>query len=140
MSSARLPILLSSHNSLQALVRLSTVIPLPTDEDIAEVGVENAGAFMSSLIGSSSPDELRTFLEGRRQRWDKAPRQKPWRCLEHLCSILQYTISGNLSKGEATFAAVSVTADAAMKFAKRRLLGIELTKLATISVMKTRPP
>ena len=40
---------LSFEDFLEALVRTSTLLALPTDEDLAEVGVPDAGAFMLTL-------------------------------------------------------------------------------------------
>lgn len=68
-------------------MRLSTMLALPTDEDIHEMGAANAGEYLITLQ-SASPTEYQNFIKRKRQRWDREPRQRVWRCVDHVCHYL----------------------------------------------------
>ena len=73
---------LTFHDFLEALVRLSMLIALPTNDDLQETGAVDAGQFLISLY-AASPTQYARFVEERGGRWDREPRQKIWKCFDH---------------------------------------------------------
>lgn len=100
----------------------------PTDEDIEEMGAEDAGEFMLRLQ-DMSPVQFHNFIKARRQVWYKEPRQRVWRCVEHLCSYLVRIVEGNsAAKGAGASDEVDsrVSQNEAQNFFKARRKGVHL--------------
>ena len=55
---------LAFEDFLEALLRLSTLVALPTDDDVAKWGTADAGELMLELL--CSPSELAAFSWSRR--------------------------------------------------------------------------
>ena len=72
---------------LEALVRLSCLKALPTDEEIADAGQETAASFLSWL---AQEDEMRLMkiIGERGTPFGAEPPQPPERCVDHLISII----------------------------------------------------
>jgi hypothetical protein len=121
---------------LEALVRMATMISLPTDEEIEEVGAADAGEFLLAMQ-IDSPNSYRSFLESHRPKhkdpdcsdWEKHCLQPIWRCVEHLIKLLVRTIEINTSAIKDDEAADGVVqASEASKFIKQRSQGAAIMK------------
>ena len=90
---------------LEALVRLSCLKALPTDEEIAEAGQETAASFLSWL---AQEDEMRLMkiIGERGTPFGAEPPQPPERCVDHLISIIVREI---LDEANATKKTLKVT-------------------------------
>jgi len=93
---------------LEALVRLSALKALPTDEEIEAAQVANAAEFMHKLqledpvvVVSAGGLTYHDFLEKHAAEWGGEPRQPIARCLEHLVIIIFDTIEQATSGGGA---------------------------------------
>lgn len=85
---------------LEALVRVSAMKALPTDEEIAASGVADAFDYMAKLR-DESPDAHATLIEARATPWGHAPRSQPMhRCVAHLLTIVVRTIEGGTRGGD----------------------------------------
>jgi hypothetical protein len=80
----------------EALVRMSTMVALPTDEEIEEAGAADAGEFLLTMR-RRSPAEYTLFLRTHRPKhtrpdgadWDEAKPMQPVEvCLGHLLKLL----------------------------------------------------
>merc|ERR1711965_576189 len=60
---------------LEALVRVASVIALPTDVEVKQAGAEDAGEFLIELINGVLPHHLKAFVDARRVAWLHEPRQ-----------------------------------------------------------------
>ena len=92
---------------MEALVRLSTMLSLPTDDDVEAMGCADAGEFLLRLE-ASSPSSFSRFLESHAQLGTSL-RQPVWRCLEHLLCYCERTLerhAGLTRDNEAKAAAV----------------------------------
>ena len=58
---------------LEALVRLATVLPLPTDAAIAEAELTHAGAYMAQLEGSGDDTAIETMVAEQECEWGDVP-------------------------------------------------------------------
>ena len=71
-----LPLLLLTHSPLpltrQALVRLATVVPLPTDAQLAEAGFAHAEPFMAALE-SGDDSHFQAFAHEQSCEWGDTP-------------------------------------------------------------------
>ncbi|KAL1498797.1 hypothetical protein AB1Y20_014104 [Prymnesium parvum] len=122
---------------MEALVRLSTMIPLPTDEDIAEVGAANAAEYIHALqtkaeaSGGANNAEWLTMLRERKQEWHHEPRQKVGRCAQHLLDYLVKTVEGNTSRAEFGAEDSSISTEEAAQFVLKRRKGAGLKRQDT---------
>jgi len=108
---------------LEALCRLSALLALPTDDDLEEVGSEDAGVYLMLL--AEDPPAYRSFLTERRGALLKPPRQPIWRCVEHLVAYLARLVEHNTSGDKD----LQVSAHEAHQFMKDRLAGKEFKRL-----------
>lgn len=119
---------------MEAIIRLSLLCALPTDEDLAEVGAEDAGVYLLALA-AHAPSQHRSFLQQRRGSLTKRPRQVAWRCADHLMRYIARLIEMNTSGGKD----VAVSADEAAQFVKRHQSGRELVQDAvSLSQVSTK--
>ena len=110
---------------MEALVRLACIMALPSDDEIAESGAADAGEFLL-VLASEQPVTLAHFVEERRAHWSEAPKQAPWRCVDHLLAYIVRVVELNLSGGERDINDGVVSAEEAEAFAERRIKGKEL--------------
>jgi hypothetical protein len=118
---------------LEAIVRLSTMCSLPTDEDIQEAGAMDAGDYLITLQ-EKDPHAYSIFLRERKQSWNTMPRQVAHRCVDHLISVMIRTIESNTAIKktphgiELQEANREISASEARQFMKRRRSGMELKR------------
>ena len=98
---------------LEAVVRLSLMIALPTDAEIEAVGAQDAGDYLLAL--RASQHEMRTFIEARKRPWYKEPTQQAGRCVDHLLSLVTRIVELN-TRGAKDLV---VSRDEANAFARR---------------------
>ena len=79
---------------LEALVRMASVVALPTVEEVEAAGAEDAGAFMCALYATSR-DDYKNFVSRRTHSWFEHPRESIHRCVGHLISIIVRVIASN---------------------------------------------
>lgn len=126
---------------LEALVRMATMLALPTDEEIEEVGAKDAGDFLLAMQ-VDSPHTYNTFLESHRPKhkdpdcsdWDQHAIQPIWRCIEHVVKLLVRTVEINTSAVKSDEASDGVVqATEAAKFLRARSRGADLMKRHNVS-------
>ena len=119
---------------LEALVRLAAVCALPTDEDIATSGATDAGEYLMTLQ-ETDEHAYKQFLKERKGRWDREPRQRIWRCVDHLVALVAHTVESNVTIkkhcGEVEEADGSISVAEARQFMQRRRSGAELKRRAS---------
>ena len=79
---------------LEALCRLAAIAPLPTDDEIRDALLPDAGAFVAYLK-REKPAMFEVFQTERTGKWNSPPRQPIHRCLEHLLQIIFRRIEGS---------------------------------------------
>ena len=122
---------------LEALVRLSLVVALPTDLELEEAKAADAGEFLLAMQ-THSPTEFQSFLSTHRPRHqdhdgsDYAAHalQPAERCLEHLIKLIVRTVQTNTSHNASKDIALNWTVEDsdAAKFLKRRQQNISLAR------------
>jgi hypothetical protein len=123
---------------LEALVRLSLVVALPTDLELEEANAADAGEFLLAMQ-THSPIEYQSFLSTHRPRHqdhdgsDYAAHalQPSERCLEHLIKLIVRTVQTNTSHSASKdILALDRTVEdsEAAKFLKRRQQNISLAR------------
>ena len=122
---------------LEALVRLSLVVALPTDLELEEAKAADAGEFLLAMQ-THSPTEFQSFLSTHRPRHqdhdgsDYAAHalQPAERCLEHLIKLIVRTVQTNTSHNASKDIAFDRTVEDsdAAKFLKRRQQNISLAR------------
>ena len=122
---------------LEALVRLSLVVALPTDLELEEAKAADAGEFLLAMQ-THSPTEFQSFLSTHRPRHqdhdgsDYAAHalQPAERCLEHLIKLIVRTVQTNTSHNASKDIAFDWTVEDsdAAKFLKRRQQNISLAR------------
>ena len=80
---------------LEAIVRLSCIIALPTDFEIGETGVRDAGEYMMALLADSNA--MQSFVATQKTGWQTEPKQRVSRCVAHVISIMVRTVEENLA-------------------------------------------
>eukprot|EP00966_Prymnesium_polylepis_P051689 1196770-Prymnesium_polylepis.1 len=59
---------------------------------------QHAGEYIMMLRGEGEA-ALKAFLSHRTQQWNREPRQKIWRCVDHVCKYMAYMIEENARGG-----------------------------------------
>ena len=113
---------LTFEDMMEGFVRISTLIALPTDEELEAVGVADAGSFLFGLR-AEAPTEFAAFVARRHGSWWEHPRQHVARCIEHLMAYIAHTIEANIKVGVMDG---SITKEEAKAFSKLREEGISL--------------
>jgi CRP-like cAMP-binding protein len=118
---------------MEAIVRLSTMVALPTDEDLRTSGMEDAGEYLMQLQidDGQSASAYSQFIRERRTGWQREPRQRVWRCTDHLVTYLIRVIEFNTSRGEHGKYDARVSAAEAAEFLDRRKKGRSLSQLSS---------
>ena len=115
---------------LEALVRVASVIALPTDVEVKQAGAEDAGEFLIELINGVLPHHLKAFVDARRVAWLHEPRQAVHRCVAHLLSLIMRTVERNTSRVSHGKANMIVDSGEIFDFARFRSEGFELNRVA----------
>ena len=84
---------LGFEDFLEAVVRLSRVIPLPTDDEVDEEGCEGAAMYLAKL--SVSGDDIEEFEETHQ---DPLRFQSPERCIAHTIDLLAASLPSRYKK------------------------------------------
>jgi len=71
----------------EAMVRLSVLKALPTDDEIKELDCNDAGEFFAKLQADDE-ERLQDILTKRCCSWGSTPTQPVARCVDHLCCML----------------------------------------------------
>jgi len=79
---------------LEALCRFAAIAPLPTDDEIRDAELPDAGVFVAHLK-REKPAMFEVFQTERTGKWNSPPRQPIHRCLEHLLQIIFRRIEGS---------------------------------------------
>ena len=123
---------------LEALVRMSTLMAFPTDEELAEVGAADAGEFLLAMQ-VDAPNDYRAFLDTHRPKhkdpdgsdFEQHQLQPIWRCVAHLVTLLVRTVEFNTSAlRNSDNADGAVQAYEARKFIRSRTQGGALHRQA----------
>ena len=125
---------LTFEDFMEAMVRLSMVVALPTDNDLSALGVADAGEYLLSLA-AESPALYRSFLSERKGNWFGPPRQHIWCCVDHLLTYCSRLIELN-SRGDKD---MTVSAQEVKQFARMRSKGTGLVYKAKEQEGKTQP-
>ena len=59
---------------------------------------QHAGEYIMMLRGEGEA-ALKAFLTHRSQQWNREPRQKIWRCVDHVCKYMAYMVEENARGG-----------------------------------------
>ena len=86
----------------EALVRLSSLIALPTDAELEAAEAEDAGEYLNALRETGG---LLDFVEENKIGWDGQPRQHTSRCVHHLVALLVRTVKQDVHGDEGETAA-----------------------------------
>ena len=71
---------------MEAIVRLASILALPTVEEIENAGVEDGGVFLLALYRDER-EGFDSFVAQRTQTWLGYPRQFIHRCVDHLMAL-----------------------------------------------------
>ena len=93
---------------MEGLLRVSTMIALPTDAELVETNAKDAGEYIL-ILQESAPQEFKTFVQTRRQDWDKPSKQQPARCLDHLMNYIIRIIERSVGSKRKVGVTVDVT-------------------------------
>ena len=129
---------LSPTDFLEALVRMSIMVALPTDMEIEEAGAQDAGEFLLAMQ-ATQPREYLLFLATHRPKhtdpdgsdYEDHALQPAERCIHHLVKLLVRTVEHNTSNTAARDEAAAdgtVEGHEAAKFLKRRSKGVALQR------------
>jgi len=130
---------LTPTDFLEALVRLSLLLALPTDLEVEEAGAADAGEFLLAMQ-THSPREYMSFLTTHRPKYtdpdgsdyEKHALQPADRCMEHLLRLIIRTVEHNTSASAGRHAGGTIdgTVEAfeAAKFLKRRQANFKLSR------------
>ena len=80
----------------EALVRVASIVPLPTLAEVEQAGTADAGEFLLALR-CNAPDAFRQFVAHRTSGWGEAPPQRIHRCVEHLLALVRRVVTANSS-------------------------------------------
>jgi len=128
---------LTRTDFLEAIVRLALLCALPTDDEIAEAGAADAGAFLLAMQ-THSPTSYTAFLASHRPRYvdpdggdyEAHQLQPVERCVEHFLKLLVRTVEHNTSAVAASTDGGTIDgtieASEAARFLKRRQRHLEL--------------
>ena len=114
---------LSFEDFVEAVVRMSTMVPLPSDNEIKEVNAQDAGEFVITLQ-QASEKAFGEFIVASKRTFDQEPKQRVHRCVDHLMSVMVRTIEQN-SKGTRD---LTVDVHEAEHFMKRMVAGETLRR------------
>ena len=102
---------LAFEDFLEAVVRFSRAVPLPTDAEIAEVGCNGAAQFMAQLVGARSVEKRNVFEDSHQ---DNLALQSAERCVAHAVDLLAASLPSRFKRTWKAAGATSVLATTAM--------------------------
>ena len=132
---------LSLYDFIEAIVRLATYVPLPTDSELEELNAADAGELLLAMQ-AKAPTVFAKFLQSHRPQhkdpdgsdWEKHAAQPIWRCVDHLIRLIVRTVEHNTSAVSSTHDGATVDGEVqkseASKFVKTRSSGRELLHMA----------
>lgn len=77
---------LGFEDFMEALVRIATMKCLPTDDEVAISGFDDAGQMLLAM--SAIPANYAAFRAARPTRWNEPLRQPIWRAVHHLICLM----------------------------------------------------
>ena len=113
---------------MEAIIRLSMLVALPTNEDLGELEMSDAGEYLLSLA-HDSPSLYRSFLRDRKGSFLGPPRQHIWLCTDHLLKYLKRLLGVNVGPrptGQARKMSTELSDRHVTNFARQRTRGVEL--------------
>ena len=125
---------------LEALVRLATLIALPTDEEIVEAGANDAGDFLIAMQ-RDQPSAFKEFVETHRPTarsvdglgWHKAELAETPRLVNHLIKLIVKTVEFNTSALASASGADGIVQDEEIRrFLRMRSQGSRLSLKAEL--------
>ena len=132
---------LSLVDFFEALVRMATIISLPTEEEVEAAGALDAGDFLIAMQ-RDDPNGYREFITSHTPQhsepdgrdWEQHAVQPVARCLQYLLKLLVRTVEFNTSAlSDASQADGVVQDDEIRQFLKMRTKGVELKLKAELS-------
>ena len=80
---------------LEGIVRLASIVALPTATEVDAAGAEDAGAFMLTLYHMEKRAPYHSFVSHRSSTWHAKPHQRIYKCVGHLLRIVHRVIEAN---------------------------------------------
>ena len=106
---------------LEAIVRLSTLKALPTDEEIEAYECTDAAAYFIKLR-SEEEDRYQQILNSRGNEWGATPQQPIARCVSHVCAMIVRRVEED-SGGASATVDMEVTFQEANSWCKKQAFG-----------------
>ena len=126
---------LAFEDFLEAFVRVACVMALPTDQEVASAGVADAGEYLIALRSSADEQELLAFVQDRKVGWQHEPKQKVWRCVGHLLTLVTRVVEQNTSRAMHGRADAAVSEAEAEAFEKMRRRGGALAQVQSAAAI-----
>ena len=139
---------------LEAFVRVATLVSLPTEDDLKEVGAPNAGIFLLAMQ-ERAPKTFHKFAEDHRPLHEHPDlrnaaakqMQPPERCVEHLVNLCTTTVRLNCASERAAAVALaeaaspadestSLDAETVGRFLRQRAKGVPLDRRAAAGAIR----
>ena len=80
---------------LEALVRLASIVAVPTLQEVEEAGAADAGDFILALYSKTSQETYQSFLMGRTTGWEDHPCARIFICVKHLIELVRAVVLAN---------------------------------------------
>ena len=104
---------------LEAIVRLSVLKVLPTDQEIEEYGCTDAGEYYTKLRTNNEEAYQKLISDPERNPlWGERPRQPVGRCVAHVCAMLVHSLRTQLGGGSSELSEAEANRWAAKMAAK----------------------
>ena len=103
---------------LELLVRLAFMMPLPTDQEIFDLGVEHAGEYLDEL--EKCPVEAALFYQQRRRRLGLSLDQPIAHKVRHFIEWMLYSVRGGSDEVSKAISALPITKKDVERFRYRR--------------------
>ena len=107
---------------MEAIVRLASIVALPTFQEVEESGASDAGDFVLALYTNATAKTYQAFLMGRKTTWEEPPSQRIFRCVEYLIEIIKDIVVANSSADKEKVRGTGpLTHNMVVSFFKRRM-------------------
>jgi hypothetical protein len=80
---------------VEALVRLASIVAVPTLQEVEEAGAADAGDFILALYSKTSQETYQSFLMGRTTGWEDHPCARIFICVKHLIELVRAVVLAN---------------------------------------------
>ena len=80
---------------VEALVRLASIVAVPTLQEVEEAGAADAGDFILALYSKTSQKTYQSFLMGRTTGWEDHPCARIFICVKHLIELVRAVVLAN---------------------------------------------